>query len=64
MIHQDELGQTFRNALDDIVRNTIRRYGLETQINRIIDVIYNDKMVIRNHGNFSGKQFEPTDVGD
>jgi len=61
---QDQLGQTFRNIPNDIIGDTIQRFGLQTQINRIIHIIYRNKTTTRGKGDFGRKQFEATQVGN
>ena len=45
-----EVNETSRNITDNFVRNAIRRFRLETQVDRVIDIIDNDKPAIRSKG--------------
>jgi hypothetical protein len=60
----DQIGDPQGDIMDDLVWDTLSGFGLQSKVQRIVDVVYNDELSLRGQGDLTGKQLQVTYPGD
>jgi hypothetical protein len=59
-----QVGQPSGDVTHDLVGHTVRRSGLEPQIDGVVDIIHDHEKAGRGQGDFRGEKVQAADTGD